>query len=89
MATKESLEIKIEQLRIEEISKRAIFVEALEALSNAAARAAHKIGTRAWEDGLACIGRDIENMNDAQDDLENVIEKIKWAQWCIDNDDDE
>lgn len=87
--TKTQIETKLETLRSDETTKRAALVDALEHLANRALRAAHKISTREWEDGLACIDSEIDDFRSFQDDLESAVQEIEWAEWQLMNDCDE
>lgn len=83
MQTRLQIESNLAALRTKESELRATFVLTLASLSNAAARAAYKIESREWIDGLACIGHDIDRMNEAQDELEAVLLDIQTAEWDL------
>ena len=89
MTTKQAIEHKLADLREREVSLRITFVTELLALSNAAARAAHKIESREWADGLACIGTDVENMTQAQEALDDILSDIRFAEMELEDEENE
>lgn len=79
------IESNISKLRNQESNLRADLVSTLMSLANAAQRASYKIAAREWEDGLACIDRDIDNFRETQDALESAIQEIQCAEWELED----
>ena len=71
--TQHQLQLKLSTLTAREVELRAALVTELETLTRGAARAAARIGSHEWADGLACIGTDMERVNEAQDALTDVL----------------